>query len=99
KADRLANGKLLYMEGPGVMVAPREGMPERDPELEARKLPTCTVEEYEGYVWKRQRAGSESLKDEPVDEDNHGLDAARYMVAHVDFLPQSVEMISRFMGG
>jgi phage terminase large subunit len=48
KADRLANGKLLYMEGPGVMAAPRDGMPERDPELDARKLPACTVEEYEG---------------------------------------------------
>jgi hypothetical protein len=50
-------------------------------------------------VWKRQGAGSDSLKDEPVDEYNHGLDAARYMVAHVDFLPQSVERMARLMGG
>ena len=90
---------LYYMEGRGVMVGPRDDMPERDPELDDRKLPASTPEEFESYVWKRQGTKGDNLKDEPVDEYNHGLDATRYMVAHLDFAPQPVQKIGRLMGG
>lgn len=49
----------------------------RDPELVTRSLPTCTAEEVGGYVWN-------ASKEEPVKENDHGCDAMRYVVAHVD---------------
>lgn len=65
-----ANGR------PGIFFM-RDSLVEVDPELQDRRLPTCTEEEIEGYVRKK---GSE----DPVKENDHGLDAARYLVAGVD---------------
>lgn len=57
----------------------RDSLVRRDPELVEAKRPTCTEEEIESYVWNDKR-----LKDEPVKENDHGMDATRYMVAHRD---------------
>ena len=57
-----------------------------DADLESKKRPTSSLAEWEGYVWKQQR-GSLVSKDEPVDADNHGMDAARYIVAQHDCQP------------
>lgn len=54
----------------------------RDSDLDARKLPASTVEEIVGYVWAKTKDGSE--KEEPLDENNHGMDAMRYMVYERD---------------
>jgi len=60
----------------------RDSLVERDKELTDRKLPTCSEEEIEGYVWdtRQQRRQGEA----PLKEHDHGCDAARYLVAHLD---------------
>ncbi|HET6286339.1 MAG TPA: phage terminase large subunit [Amycolatopsis sp.] len=57
----------------------RDALVARDPELEQKKLPGCTVEELATYVWEDKAA-----KEEPVKENDHGMDAMRYMVAERD---------------
>lgn len=47
-----------------------------DPVLKGKK-PTGTLEEIAGYVW-------DPAKDVPVKENDHGMDAMRYMVAYKD---------------
>lgn len=55
----------------------RDAVVARDPLLVETKRPTCTAEEIEGYVWN-------AAKDEPVKDDDHGMDAGRYLVQHLD---------------
>ena len=62
----------------------RDALVERDPELEEASLPMCTVEEIGGYVWAVKPGNAGGLKEEPVKKDDHGCDAARYMVADRD---------------
>lgn len=61
---------------------------EKDPELDSMKLPTCTAEEVVGYVWDRGTAKAQQdgkpPKEVPVKENDHGMDALRYMVAQRD---------------
>lgn len=59
---------------------------ELDPRLEEDKLPTQTVDEIEGYIWKPPVEGK-NPKEEPEKENDHGMDAMRYLVAYVDGLP------------
>ena len=59
----------------------RDAVIERDPALKAKALPQCTEEEAPGYVWAETRTG---VKEEPVRENDHGMDAARYRVADED---------------
>jgi PBSX family phage terminase large subunit len=56
---------------------------EKDLSLEDRKLPTCTEDELPGYVWNED-------KDAPVKENDHGMDAMRYVVAEQDLKPHGV---------
>ncbi len=67
----------------------REALVERDGDLADAKLPTCTETEIDGYVWHDKRA-----KDEPVKENDHGCDAARYMVAFRDMPHPSRRLVS-----
>jgi hypothetical protein len=60
----------------------RNCLANRDPDLVKRKLPTCSAEEFNVYVWKKGASSSE--KEEPVKEHDHGMDCDRYMVAHLD---------------
>lgn len=53
---------------------------ERDPLLVERRKPTTTEDEIEGYVWN-----DKVKKEEPVKEDDHGMDAMRYMVMFRDW--------------
>lgn len=55
----------------------RDSLVERDPYLADAKLPTCTEDEVEGYVWNAR-------KEAPVKESDHGLDALRYVVSEKD---------------
>lgn len=55
----------------------RDAVVERDPLLENEKKPCSTLEEIAGYVWNTD-------KDAPVKSNDHGMDAMRYMVAHLD---------------
>lgn len=66
----------------------RDSLDERDPSLEAEKRPCCFEEEIPSYIWKpRPSTAASDMKnapDEPIDRDNHGCDAVRYMVAHFE---------------
>jgi hypothetical protein len=54
----------------------RDGLDEL---LDEAKRPVATEEEFDCYVWN-----DKVIKDMPKDENNHGLDATRYMVMHLD---------------
>jgi len=70
----------------------RDALVERDPDLARQKKPTCTIEEPESYVWAESPTG---IKEEPVKEDDHGMDTDRYMVARFDLKPLSVGFSQR----
>lgn len=56
-----------------------------DRDLDSAGEATCTLHEMEKYVWSKDVDGR-SNKEVPMDADNHGMDAMRYCVAHVDKL-------------
>lgn len=53
---------------------------ERDESLAGQGKPTSTAEEIPGYVWDTSRG----VREQPVKADDHGCDAMRYLVAHLD---------------
>ena len=61
---------------PGVRFM-RDSLVERDPWLESKKMPMCTEEEFESYVWNEDNGRKKG--EEPVDKDNHGMDCLRYL--------------------
>lgn len=65
----------------------RDALTERDPELDDAALPCCTEEELDGYVWDLSMGRKKG--EEPVKERDHGADATRYLVAHIDPLGPS----------
>jgi len=54
-----------------------------DPHLTEKKVPYCTAQEFEFYVWAKDVSGKPN-KEEPVKEFDHGLDCLRYLVCYVD---------------
>lgn len=56
---------------------------EKDESLANQYLPTCTVQEFESYIYKPGMDGK-PIKEEPLDMNNHGMDETRYCVAYVD---------------
>ncbi len=71
----------------------RDALVERDRDLAARKKPTCTVEEYDTYIWRQ--GPNVTVKDEPNKEDDHGMDMSRYIVARFSLRPTDVRYSSR----
>lgn len=61
----------------------RGALVEIDPLLDAAKLPTCTLDEMTAYTWPLAQNGK-PIKEQPVKEHDHGMDALRYAVQHVD---------------
>lgn len=62
----------------------RDSLVERDPNLEAKKRPCCAEDEADGYVWRPNPSGPRG--EEPVKENDHGMDCVRYLCAAVDGL-------------
>lgn len=60
----------------------RDAVVDRDVELAEAKRPTSTVEEVVGYIWDAQPG--KQPKEQPVKQDDHGMDAMRYIVAERD---------------
>ncbi len=60
----------------------RDALVERDLELQEAMKPCCTAEEIVGYVWDAQPG--KTPKEAPVKQDDHGMDAGRYIVAEQD---------------
>ncbi|MCH8270226.1 MAG: terminase [Planctomycetes bacterium] len=76
----------------------RDAMTERDGSLAEASKPTCTVEEFGRYIWDVPKHGR-IVKEQPVKEDDHGLDAARYAVMAMDAsVPGSVSISFRSPG-
>lgn len=55
----------------------RSSLAARDDLLAAAHKPVCTADEFETYAWPKTSDGR-SMKENPVDADNHGMDATRY---------------------
>jgi len=72
----------------------RDAVVERDPALVDASKPTCTAEEFPGYVW--DTGAGKAPKEQPFKADDHGMDAMRYLVAEVDL---SARPRVRFLGG
>lgn len=70
KVQRDGKPRLFIMRGALVEV---------DLNLKELRKPYSTAQEFTAYVW-----GSNTKKDLPLDEHNHGMDAMRYLIAHVD---------------
>lgn len=62
----------------------RGALVEQDPELVAASLPMGAAAEITGYVWAVRPGNKGGLKEAPVKENDHGMDAMRYMVAARD---------------
>lgn len=58
----------------------RDAVVEVDSELKRAGKPICTMDEYESYVWDL-KAG-QKRGDVPLKENDHGMDATRYMVMY-----------------
>jgi hypothetical protein len=71
----------------------RDCLIEPDKTLIEAGMPISTEQEIDGYVWdKKHNLEVNSKKDElPVDKDNHGMDAKRYLVAFIDNLAEDPE--------
>jgi len=57
----------------------RGSLVERDRALVEAKKPTCTEQEFDGYVWS-----DKARKEQPVKEDDHGMDLTRYAAMYTD---------------
>jgi len=66
----------------------RTALVERDEELARAGLPLGFSQEVEGYVWKPGPDGKPT-PDEPLKQNDHGMDAGRYVVAELDLHGQS----------
>jgi PBSX family phage terminase large subunit len=73
---------------------------QRDEELATAvpPKPWCTLHEFDSYVWPKDIAGR-PLKETPVDEHNHGLDALRYGVLLRDMRQGQVSSGPAIAGG
>jgi len=67
---RLAQKRLFLMRG---------ALVEEDAELKAAGKPTCTVDEITAYVWPKTKDGR-IIKEQPVKDNDHAMDAMRYLV-------------------
>lgn len=61
----------------------RDSLVERDNAIAEAKKPTCTPEEFDGYVWAKSPDGK-PVKEEPVKVDDHGCDTTRYLCMYLD---------------
>jgi hypothetical protein len=61
----------------------RSALIERDEALAAARKPVCTADEFDVYAWPKGSDGR-PVKEAPVKVNDHGMDALRYVVRHVD---------------
>jgi PBSX family phage terminase large subunit len=65
------------------LVVMRDTVTERDESLVEHRKPLSTEQEFEMYVWPKD-AGGKTVKEAPIKENDHGMDAMRYAVAYID---------------
>lgn len=61
----------------------RDTLIERDKSLSEKFKPCCIEDEFPVYLWPKAMDGK-PIKEIPVDENNHAMDALRYAVRYVD---------------
>lgn len=66
----------------------RDALVESDPELANNRKPSSTAQEFEVYIWDTRPGLKKG--DQAVKENDHGMDALRYMVAARDLKPSLV---------
>lgn len=64
----------------------RGSLVEVDVERREAGLPTCTEEEWDGYVWKKDKEGKGKKEEPEANQEDHGMDTTKYAVAEVDDL-------------
>jgi hypothetical protein len=69
--------------GKAGLVIVRGGLVERDLSLKQLHKPTCTEDEIEGYAYPKDISGK-TIKEIPIDINNHGCDLSRYAIAEID---------------
>mgnify|MGYP000913998379 CR=1 FL=1 len=60
----------------------RDSVVETDAELKRAGKPICTADEYESYVWDTRPGLRKG--EQPVKENDHGMDTTRYFVMHLE---------------
>lgn len=83
--DNIQQRLAIQADGRPRLVFIRGGLVERDEDLARVHKPTCAEEEIEAYVWPKGADGK-PLKEIPMDDNNHAMDAMRYAAAYVDNL-------------
>lgn len=72
----------------------RDSLDDPDPILHGERRPLCLEDEMPGYIWKPKtqsaQADMKNLPDEPIEKDNHGQDALRYLCHQLDYSGFSV---------
>lgn len=81
--DKVKERLVIQKDGKPRLFILRDSLVEVDQALVEAKKPFCTEQEIDGYIWDRPKDGKEN-KDRPVKLDDHGVDAMRYVVMHVD---------------
>jgi phage terminase large subunit len=61
----------------------RDALTDRDESLAEARKPLCTADEFDVYVWPKSKDGK-PVKEDPVKENDHGMDAMRYAVMAID---------------
>lgn len=74
---RLNEGRLFLL---------RDSLVSVDPGLLEAAKPTCTEEEFPGYIWDGRVSLINGPKETPVKQDDHGMDTTRYVVADRDLV-------------
>lgn len=69
----------------------RDSLVRRDPRMEEQKKPCGLIEEIDGYIWNT--SANRKQGEEPVKENDHSCDAARYLVMEVDKTPILTDFI------
>lgn len=69
---------------------------EQDRELADRKQPTCIEDEPDVYIWDTRQGAKRG--DQPVKENDHGMDVLRYGTAYFDLVPSDVTYSSNIYG-
>lgn len=64
----------------------RNALVRTDPRLQAAHKPTQTYDEISSYVWDQNK--TDKGEDQPKKSDDHGIDATRYIVMHLDYEPE-----------
>lgn len=76
RLQKQGDGKPRLFIMRGALVGPDEA-------LEAVKKPLCLADEFPGYAWPKGTDGK-PLKEQPVKDNDHGMDAMRYAVQQLD---------------